>query len=189
MKNSLGKKTILLTHPVLVIGSYDETGRPNLMTASWGGICCSEPPCIAISIRKSRLSYKNILHNEAFTVNIPSVKYLKETDFIGTQSGKNYDKFDICKLTPVKAEIVNAPYIQEFHLVLICKLIHTTELGIHTQFIGEIVESLVDDEYTNEKGLPSIEKIQPFIYDTSVSAYYAIGNKIMDAFITKEFSK
>lgn len=44
MKKSLGKKTIILTHPVLVIGSYSEEGKPNLMTASWGGICCSEPP-------------------------------------------------------------------------------------------------------------------------------------------------
>lgn len=129
------------------------------------------------------------MHNKAFTVNIPSIKYIKETDFIGNQSGKNYDKFKICKLTPVKAESVNAPYIQEFALVLICKLIHTTELGLHTQFIGEILETLADDEYLNSKGLPSIDKIQPFIYDTSESAYYSIGNKIMDAFTIKQLEK
>ena len=29
--------------PVFVVGTYDPQGKPNVMTASWGGICCSRP--------------------------------------------------------------------------------------------------------------------------------------------------
>ena len=44
MKKSLGAKTIVYPTPVLVVGTYDDDGKPNVMTAAWGGICCSVPP-------------------------------------------------------------------------------------------------------------------------------------------------
>ena len=34
MKKSLGAKTIIYPAPVLVIGSYDKNGNPNVMTAA-----------------------------------------------------------------------------------------------------------------------------------------------------------
>ena len=43
MKKSLGGHTFLPTIPVLLVGTYDQDGKPNLMTAAWGGICCSSP--------------------------------------------------------------------------------------------------------------------------------------------------
>lgn len=55
MKKSIGAKTIIFPTPVLVIGTYDKSEKPNLMTAAWGGICCSRPPCVAISLRKASL--------------------------------------------------------------------------------------------------------------------------------------
>ena len=45
MKRSLGAKTLTFPTPTWIVGSYDTRGRPNGMTAAWGGICCSEPPC------------------------------------------------------------------------------------------------------------------------------------------------
>ena len=48
MKQSLGAKTLIYPTPVLVVGSYDADGRPNVMTAAWGGIACSKPPCVSV---------------------------------------------------------------------------------------------------------------------------------------------
>ncbi|MEE9566040.1 MAG: hypothetical protein V3W17_00920, partial [Desulfobacteria bacterium] len=45
MKKSIGARTVAYPTPVWVVGTYDEQGRPNLMTAAWVGICCSKPPC------------------------------------------------------------------------------------------------------------------------------------------------
>ena len=53
MKKSLGAKTLVYPTPVLVICTYDHEGNPNAMTAAWGGICSSSPPCVAISLRKA----------------------------------------------------------------------------------------------------------------------------------------
>jgi flavin reductase (DIM6/NTAB) family NADH-FMN oxidoreductase RutF len=38
------------------------------MTVVWGGICCSEPPSIAISLRKAAYTDGNIVKKKAFTV-------------------------------------------------------------------------------------------------------------------------
>lgn len=184
MKKSLGKKTILYTHPVLMVGSYSVDGVADLMAASWGGICCSEPPLVTVSIRKQRQTYDNIMHNQAFSINIPTVKYVRESDFCGVISGKQTDKFHATGLTAIKSELVNAPLVKEFPLALICKLHKTVELGTHTQFIGEILDAVADEEVLSEKGMPIIEKIQPFFYDSASRHYYGIGEQLIEAYTT-----
>ena len=76
---------------------------------------------------------------KAFTINIPSENYVKEADYFGIVSGKNENKFAKTGLTPVKSDIVDAPYIREFPVNLECKIIHVIEIGLHTQFIGEVM--------------------------------------------------
>lgn len=80
MKKSLGAKTIAHPAPVWVIGTYDSEEKPNVSDVAWGGICCSKPPCVAISLRKATYSHGNIVARKSFTVNVPSEKYLKEAD-------------------------------------------------------------------------------------------------------------
>ena len=76
MKKSLGAKTLVYPTPVFVVGTYDANGKPNVMTASWGGICCSQPPCVAVSLRKATATYGNIVARKAFTISIPSETYV-----------------------------------------------------------------------------------------------------------------
>jgi len=57
MKRSLGAKTHLYPTPVLVVGTYDKAGKPNVMTAAWAGVCCSSPPCVAVSLRKATYTF------------------------------------------------------------------------------------------------------------------------------------
>ncbi|MDD4497053.1 MAG: flavin reductase family protein [Methanosarcinaceae archaeon] len=75
-----------------------------------------------------------------FTVNIPSETFVKKTDYFGIASGKSEDKFEKTGLTPVKSELVRAPYIKEFPLILECKLLNDFEIGLHTMFVGEILD-------------------------------------------------
>lgn len=181
MKKSIGAKTIVYPTPVFIIGTYGKDGKPNAMNAAWGGISCSMPPCVSISLREATYTHGNIKEKEAFTVNIPSEKYIKEADYFGMASGRNENKFDVTGLTPVKSEKVDAPYIEEFPLVLECKLVHTAELGLHTHFTGEILDVKVDENLM-KGGNPDIEQIKPFLYDPSFRAYYSIGKPLGSAF-------
>lgn len=182
MKKSIGAKTILYPTPVLIVGTYDKSGNPNVMTVAWGGICCSAPPCVSISVREATHTYGNLMEQEAFTISIPSENYVRQVDFIGIASGKDTDKFAATGLTPVKSTVVNAPYVAEFPLILECKVIHTHKIGLHTQFIGEIRDIKADDSVVGEKG-PEIDKVKPFLWAPDHSrGYYGVGEYLGKAF-------
>jgi len=189
MKKSIGAQSLVYPAPVFVVGTYDLEEKPNVMTAAWGGICCSVPPCVAVSIREETYSYRNILDRKAFTISIPSEKYVKEADYFGMVSGKNVDKFSATGLTPAKSEVVDAPYVNEFPFVLECQLLRSVEIGGHTQFIGEIKDTKVDEDIIKNDD-PLIQKISPLIFALDNRSYYGVGKYVAKAFsIGKEIKE
>ena len=177
-KKSLGAGTVVPPCPVWVIGSYDSAGTPNMMTASWVGICCSDPPSVTVSLRKSRYSFGNIIASKAFTVNIPSETYARETAFFGSVSGRELDKIAATGLTPVKSELVNAPYIDEFPLIVECRLVKTVEIGTHTMLIGEIVDVKADESILDKGDTPDPVRLKAFLFFPGSGNFYSTGGSI-----------
>lgn len=182
MKISIGAKTLLFPTPVLMVGSYDQAGKANLMNAAWGGICCSQPPCVAVSMRKATYSHGCIFARKAFTVGIACESRMVEADYLGIASGRDADKFAVAGLTAVKSELVDAPYAAEFPVVLECRLLHVIEIGLHTQFIGEIVDVKADADVLADDGQIDIMKVKPLMYDTSHKGYHGVGPLLGMAF-------
>ena len=182
MKRSIGAKTVVFPTPVFIVGSYDKSGKPNEMAVAWGGICCSAPPCVGIAVREATYTYGNIMARKAFTISIPSEKFIKEADYFGIFSGRSEDKFAATKLTPVKSDLVDAPYVKEFPFVLECSVAQVVKLGLHTLFIGEIRDVKADETVLGKDGAPVIEKVKPMIFDPASRAYYGIGKYLGDAF-------
>lgn len=175
MKKSVGAKTLAMPTPVWLVGTYDAEEKPNIMTAAWGGICCSTPPCITVSLRKATHSYAAIEARKAFTVSIPSEDQVAQADYAGIISGRDRNKFADCNWTSVKSDLVDAPYVAETPLVVECRLLHTVEVGLHTMFVGEIVDVKADEALISDKGYPDITKVKPFIWDTAHRGYYGLG--------------
>ena len=182
MKKSFGPSTLIFPSPVWCVGSYDGEGNPNVMTIAWGGICCSKPPCVTISLRKATYTYGNIMKRGAYTLSVPSEKHVKAADYFGMASGRTVNKFEKTGLTPKRSELVNAPYVAEFPMVLECRLIHHYEIGLHTHFVGEIYDVKIDINVLSDDGHPDIEKIRPLVFTPEVQRYYGIGEFIGKAF-------
>jgi len=189
MKRSIGARTLMYPTPVMIVGTYDAEGKPNAMAVAWGGICCSSPPCVAISLRKATYTYECLMEKKEFTVSIPSEDYASEADYFGLASGRDTNKFEDTGLTPERAENVDAPFVKEFPVSIECKVIGIHELGLHTQFIGEIFDVKVEDDCLID-GMPDTEKVRPFIYCPGNSSYYRTGDFLMKAFTSgKKFKK
>jgi len=182
LKRSVGAKTLLFPTPVLMVGTYDQAGKPNLMNAAWGGICCSQPPAVSVSLRSATYSHACIIERKAFTVGIACESRMAEADYVGIVSGRDVDKFAITGLTPVRSELVDAPYAAEFPVVLECRLLHIVEIGLHTQFVGEIVDVKADTDVFGDDGQLDILKIKPLLYDTSHRGYHGVGPLLGKAF-------
>ena len=176
MKESLGARIIVGATTVWVVGTYDKEGRPNIMTAAWGGVCCSDPPCIGVSLRKATYTYGSIVEKKAFTVSIPSAAHVRQTDYVGIVSGRGTDKWEASGLTARRSELIDAPYVAEFPLVLECKLLHAIGLGLHTRFIGQVLDVKAETSVLDGDGAIDIEKMDPFFYVPGKRDYYRMGS-------------
>jgi flavin reductase (DIM6/NTAB) family NADH-FMN oxidoreductase RutF len=175
-KKALLPETILFPLPAVMVSCRHKNERPNIITLSWVGVVCSEPPMVGIAIRKNRFSYGIIKKSGTFVVNVPKGDQLKATDFCGTVSGKSTDKFAEMKLTPATCEKTGAPMIEECPVSLECVVRQELELGSHTLFIGEIVATHIDSEYLDEKGRPDVGKMKLFCYCPKAHQYRTVGD-------------
>ncbi len=182
MKKSLGAKPLVYPTPVFLVASYNEDGSANVMNAAWGGICSSDPVSVAVSIRPQRHTFANIVARGAFTINIPNVKQAAVADYFGLVSGRDCDKIKNSEMAVEKAEFVNAPLLVECPLVLECRLVAQHQLGVHTQFIGEVADVKIEDYCLNENGTADIRLVDPLLFAPGNSAYFAIGDFVGKAF-------
>ena len=116
----------------------------------------------------------------AFTVCVPSEQYVKTTDYWGIASGRDVDKFAKAGLTAVASDLVDAPYVEEFPVVMECKVLHTIEIGLHTQFIGEILDIKVEEAVLGPEGHPDVEKLGLFVF--LGKSYHRVGAYLERAF-------
>ncbi|MDD6180510.1 MAG: flavin reductase family protein [Desulfovibrionaceae bacterium] len=182
MFHSLGARAFSVPAPVFLIGTYDISGKPNIMTAAWGGVAASQPPSIAVSIQRSRATYAGILRRQAFTVNIPSADMAAQADFAGLASGRRVDKFGALGLTPRPAEHVDAPIVEECNAVIELKLTHTLELGSHVQFIGEVMDVKLKPHCLDAQGLPRLDALNPLLFVPLSREYWTVGEMTAKAF-------
>jgi flavin reductase (DIM6/NTAB) family NADH-FMN oxidoreductase RutF len=182
MKTSIGPRTLIYPTPALIVGTYDKVMKPNGMTAAWTGICCSKPPCVYVSLRKATYSHGNIVERKAYTLSIPSEEMVEKVDYLGMASGREEDKFAAVGLTPVRGEHVEAPYVAECPVVLECRLVETVELGLHTQFVGEVVDVKADEDLLGEDGVPDMARVKPLVFAPESRGYYKLGDYLGRAF-------
>ena len=118
-----------LTSTGLLLGSYDERDKPNVMTIGWGtlGVVWSLPMWIVL-VRPSRYTFRCIEKSAAFTVNVPSPEMKEALLYCGSKSGRDVDKFAECKLTHEKAATVHAPVVAQCPIVYECSVVHSNDV-------------------------------------------------------------
>ena len=170
--------TTMFPLPVMLITCIDGSGKPNIITLAWVGIVNSEPPMVSISIRPGRYSHGLVKASREFVVNIPSEEMARKVDFCGVVSGRDVDKFSQTALTPVPAQVVSSPLIEECPVNLECKLRQILPLGSHDLFLGEIVAVHIDDSILGGKERIDIAKALPIAYCAGVHEYWGMGRKV-----------
>ncbi|KPL00708.1 MAG: hypothetical protein AMJ91_03445 [candidate division Zixibacteria bacterium SM23_73_3] len=179
-KKLLEPQTMLFPLPAVMVSCQKKGERPNIITLAWVGVVCSEPPMVGIAIRKNRFSFDIIKESKEFVLNVPRGGLLKATDWCGTTSGKEVDKFTECALTPIKGTEVDVPLIEECPVNLECAVKQILDLGSHCLFIGEIVATHVDSEYLNKNDEPDVGKMSLFCYCPKAHEYRAVSEVLAE---------
>ena len=162
--------------PAVMVSCQLGGERPNIITVAWTGTVCSDPAMVYISVRESRHSYDIIRESGEFVINLTTEELARATDVCGVKSGRDTDKFQEMKLTPLPSQHISAPGIAESPLNLECKVKQVVELGSHDMFIAEILGVTVDDRYMDEKGTFHLNDAKLVSY--SHGTYFELGEKI-----------
>lgn len=166
-----------------MIATYGDDNVVDVMNMAWGGICAEN--MVSLNIDEDHKTSENIKKRGAFTLSIADIPHIEATDFFGIASGsKMPDKFERSGLSAVKSEKVDAPIVQEFPLTLECRVVEDKMEVYGHHIIGEIVGVLADEAVLDEKGKVDAAKLNAFVFDQFRSGYYAIGEKVGQAWHT-----
>lgn len=180
LRKDLGSFPALFPMPVLMVASYDDSGKVSIMNAAWGQISAMDK--IALFIDEDHKTTQSIRHTKAFTVSIADVKHMAEADFFGIATGnKMNDKFERTGFHQVKSSHVNAPVIEEFPLTIECELLEIVDTENLHCVIGKIVNVNVDEKVLDEKEKVDPTKLDAFVFDQFQHGYYSIGEKVGQA--------
>lgn len=101
----------------------------------------SEPPRIAIGLNRENHTHSIISQSKSFAVNVlPEETPAQLIQTFGYKTSREWDKFQ--GLTPQKGEATGAPLLlNETMAWLECKTVESVDVGTHTIFIAEVVNS------------------------------------------------
>jgi flavin reductase (DIM6/NTAB) family NADH-FMN oxidoreductase RutF len=180
-KKSLGAQGIIFPGAVLLIGTYDKDGNPDVMNAAWAGQC--GPKHIAMNLSKHKTT-ENLEEKQAFTIAFGTKDTVVESDYVGIVSANDEpDKVKKAGFTVTKGENVDAPVINEMPLSLECRVVSmgidsaTNELRV----VGEIVNVIADESVLTD-GKVDFGKVSPIIFDGASAGYWSIGERVGNAF-------
>ena len=139
--------TMIYPLPAAMI-SCGDSEEYNIITVSWMGTICSNPPMCYISVRPERHSYEIIKRTGEFVINLTNEELAYAPDWFGVKSGKDFNKFK--KIIP---------------------------LGSHEMFIADVVNVLADSKYIDaETDKFDLQKAKLIAY--SHGHYHKLGEEI-----------
>lgn len=175
-KITLGPLPYMSVMPALVVGATVE-GKPNYMTAAWATVACMAPPMVCVAVSKGRYTARGIEENRTFSLNVPSVHQVVETDHCGLVSGAIEDKSTV--FHSFYGALETAPLAEECPVNIECRVYTSVDCGSHTLYIGEVVEIHAAPSCVTD-GKLDIVKINPILY--AQHTYFAVGRQVERAF-------
>lgn len=163
--------------PAVMVSCGAEPEEHNIITVAWTGTICSEPAMCYVSIRPERHSYDIIKRTGEFVINLTTEALAEATDWCGVRSGRDFDKFSHCGLTPEKCAVVAAPAIAEAPVSIECRVKQIIPLGSHDMFIGEVVNVLVDESLLDpQSGKLDLQRSRLLCY--AHGEYFGLGERL-----------
>ena len=177
IKTQFPPGNMLYPVPAVMVSCGSSEDEYNIITISWTGTINTNPPMLYISVRPERHSYDIIKKNMEFVINLTTEKLAYVTDYNGVKSGKNINKFEESRLSPVPTRKVNSVMIGESPVNIECKVTQIIPLGSHDMFIAEVVNVNIDEKLIDPKtNNLRLDKANLIAY--SHGFYYLLGKRI-----------
>ncbi|UCF60162.1 MAG: flavin reductase family protein [Anaerolineaceae bacterium] len=155
-----------LLHPynTSLVTCCDTEGKSNIITIAWLIPVSVSPPLVGMSIGPSRFSYGLIRETGEFVINVAPYDIARQVLFCGRRSGREMDKFAETGLTPMEAQHVRPPVIEECVAHLECRVVQDIEAGDHQIVVGEVLAAYANHGILEENGLYRLDQVQTLFH-------------------------
>ncbi len=163
--------------PAVMVSCANAAGEKDIVTVAWAGTVCTNPPMLSISLRPERHSYHIVRESGEFVVNLVTARLQRACDWCGVRSGRDYDKWEECRLTPAAATALSlAPTIAESPVSIECRVRDVLELGSHHLFLADVLAVQVEDGLLDESGKLDLARANLTAY--SHGEYFELGRRL-----------
>jgi len=156
-------------------------GETNAAPIAWCAPLSMQPPIVGIVVHPHRHTADMIRFSDAFAINIPGPGLLKQTAFLGTQSGVNTKKLEAAGLETFSPLLIDAPLIEGCLAWIECTVHDVIPIGDHTLFAGNVVKVQADDEAYAQQWLLKDRAHSPLTFIGGTR--YAVIGEPMDAVV------
>jgi flavin reductase (DIM6/NTAB) family NADH-FMN oxidoreductase RutF len=139
----LAKVNSLMQSGPTIMVSTALKDKTNIMTMSWHMMMEFNPPLIGCILSEESFSFGLLKKSKQCVINIPTVELMEKAVRCGNMSGRTHDKFKVLGLTPVPAQEVKAPLIDECYANLECKVVDTRLMNKYNMFVLEVVKAWI----------------------------------------------
>ncbi|TRZ97678.1 MAG: flavin reductase family protein [Rhodocyclaceae bacterium] len=173
----LAKACRLLNHGPTVLVSSAHGGRRNVMAAAWSMPLDFDPPKVAVVIDKPTLTRELVEASGEFVLSVPSRQQAAPTLAVGTQSGREIDKFSIVGVGGAAASLVGAPLIDGCLAWLECRVIVEPHIQqAYDLFLGEVVAAWADPTVFSNGRWHFPDEQRRSIHYLSGGSFFATGD-------------
>jgi flavin reductase (DIM6/NTAB) family NADH-FMN oxidoreductase RutF len=150
---------IVVPRPIAWVSTVDENRVFNLAPFSCYGLVSSFPMVIGFSVGsyrdgKKKDTIRNIELTKEFVINVVTETLGPAMNITSASFPREVSEFTKAGLTPVKADIVNAPMVLESPVKIECRVIQIIEFGkplVTSLVLGSVLRLHIADEYWNKK--------------------------------------
>ena len=173
-KLNIGTNAFLMPMPMVIVGSHYRD-RPNFMAVAWASRVNAKPAVFGIALGRRHATTDAIRAGGEFSINIPSVDLLQQTDLVGIAGGKEFDKSGLFEI--FYGSLKKAPMIAPCPVCFECSLLQSVDLADDTLFLGEVKGLWTEDRFLTG-GIPDVEKVRPFCLTMPDNRYWTIGASV-----------
>ncbi len=169
-------RRLLNPGPVAIV-TTSWRGMTNAAPIAWTVPLSMDPPLVGCVIHPHRHTADMIRFSEEFAINIPGPSLLKQTAFLGSQTGLNANKLEASGLELFNGLKFDAPLIEDCLAWIECGLRDVIRIGDHTMFVGLVVKVQALDEAYAQKWLLQDRRYSPLTYIGGTS-YAVVGDPL-----------
>jgi len=142
----------LLNHGPTTLVSSASGGRTNVMAAAWAMPIDFEPPKVAVVIAEGTHTRELVDASGEFVLNVPTRAQLDAVYAVGSESGRDEDKWARSGLRPLPASKVAAPLVDGCVAWLECRVLPESDIQRkYDLFVAEVVAAWADDTAWDSK--------------------------------------